>query len=106
MSIRSIHPLLLSLVTLFMSACSDSTKTRSGVEERGKIGMTCMSLTNPFFKLIANVMEEEAGKHGYKLVALDGANDGAAQNAQLADFVAPGYDAIFLNPADSKAAAE
>jgi len=65
-----------------------------------------MDLTNPFFKLIANVMEEEAGKHGYSLVALDGANDGAAQNAQLADFVAQGYDAIFLNPADSKAAAE
>jgi ribose transport system substrate-binding protein len=65
-----------------------------------------MDLTNPFFKLIANVMEEEASKYGYSLVALDGANDGAAQNSQLADFVAQGYDAIFLNPADSKAAAE
>ena len=59
--------------------------------------MTCMALTNPFFKLIANVMEEEAAKYGYELVALDGANDGAAQNAQISDFVAQGYDAIFLN---------
>ena len=33
--------------------------------------MTCMDLTNPFFKLIANVMEEEAKKHGYKLVAAE-----------------------------------
>ncbi len=98
--------LLLGTLCLFVS-CSDSGPDKGPVvEERGKIGMTCMALTNPFFKLIANVMEEEAGKYGYSLVALDGANDGARQNAQLADFVAQGYDAIFLNPADSKAAAE
>ncbi len=110
MASRIILPFLLSLLALFIAACSDSRTSdagaASGVEVRGKIGMTCMALTNPFFKLIANVMEEEAAKYGYKLVALDGANDGAAQNAQLADFVAQGYDAIFLNPADSKAAAE
>jgi ribose transport system substrate-binding protein len=110
MAIRLILPFLLSFFVFFITSCSDSRTSggedSSNVEVRGKIGMTCMSLTNPFFKLIANVMEEEAGKHGYKLVALDGANDGAAQNSQLADFVAQGYDAIFLNPADSKAAAE
>jgi len=65
-----------------------------------------MDLTNPFFKLICNVMEEEAGSHGYELLCLDGANDASTQNNQLADFVAQGYDAIFLNPADSRAAAE
>ncbi len=86
-------------------SCSESELANS-VETKGRIGMTCMDLTNPFFKLIANVMEEEAAKYGYKLVALDGANDGAIQNTQIGDFVAQGYDAIFLNPADSKAAAE
>ena len=90
-----------------MVSCSDrGAEQASGTESKGKIGMTCMALTNPFFKLIANVMEEEAKKYGYDLLALDGANDGAAQNAQISDFIAQGYDAIFLNPADSKAAAE
>ena len=76
------------------------------VATKGKIGMTCMDLTNPFFKLIANVMEEEAQKHGYTLVALSGELDPAKQNNQLADFAAQGYVAIFLNPVDSKAAGE
>ncbi|UCG49298.1 MAG: substrate-binding domain-containing protein [Phycisphaerales bacterium] len=75
-------------------------------EIKGKIGVTCMDLTNPFFKLIANVMEQEAAKHGYEIVALSGELDPAKQNNQLSDFVAQGYDAIFLNPVDSKAAGE
>ena len=73
---------------------------------RGRIGMTCMDLTNPFFKLIANVMEEEAAKYGYALVALDGQTDAGTQNNQMSDFIAQDYDAIFLNPADSMAASE
>lgn len=73
---------------------------------RGRIGMTCMDLTNPYFKLIANVMQEEAARNGYELVALDGNNDAAKQNNQMSDFVAQKYSAIFLNPADSRAAGE
>jgi ribose transport system substrate-binding protein len=75
-------------------------------ETKGKIGMTCMDLTNPFFKLIANDMQQEAQKYGYEIVALSGELDPAKQNSQMSDFVAQGYDAIFLNPVDSKAAGE
>ncbi|MBM4092075.1 MAG: sugar ABC transporter substrate-binding protein, partial [Planctomycetes bacterium] len=73
---------------------------------KGRIGLTCMDLTNPFFKLIANLMTEEAGKHGYEVVALSGELDPAKQNNQLNDFVAQQVAAIFLNPVDSKAAGE
>jgi ribose transport system substrate-binding protein len=91
------------VVALVVSGCGqDSSETQT----KGRIGMTCMDLTNPFFKLIANVMKEEAAKYGYEVVSLDGNNDPARQNNQLSDFVAQGYDAIFLNPADSKAAGE
>jgi ribose transport system substrate-binding protein len=65
-----------------------------------------MDLTNPFFKLIGNVMQEEVVKYGYELVALSGNLDPAQQNNQLSDFVAQEYDAIFLNPVDSKSAGE
>jgi ABC-type sugar transport system substrate-binding protein len=71
-----------------------------------KIGVTCMDLTNPFFKLISNVMEREAAPYGYEIVALSGGMDPAKQNNQLSDFVAQDYDAIFLNPVDSKSAGE
>ena len=83
-----------------------STQAKATVEIKGKIGVTCMDLTNPFFKLIANVMQEEARKFGYEIVALSGELDPAKQNNQLSDFAAQGYDAIFLNPVDSKAAGE
>jgi ribose transport system substrate-binding protein len=110
MNHRTLFPSLLLLAFLTMAAsCSKSPEAngpRTSRTVKGKIGMTCMDLTNPFFKLIANVMEEEAAKHGYHLVAQNGANDAATQNSQLADFVAQKFDAIFLNPADSEAASE
>jgi ribose transport system substrate-binding protein len=80
--------------------------TRDEARAQRRIGMTCMDLTNPFFKLICNVMRAEAAPHGYDVVCLDGRNDAATQNNQLSDFVAQGYDVIFLNAADSKAAGE
>jgi len=52
------------------------------------------------------VMQEEAAKYGYEVVTLSGEQDPAKQNNQMSDFVAQGYDAIFLNPADSKSAGE
>jgi ribose transport system substrate-binding protein len=104
---RHTRPLLVAALTLLAASCAkepqDSTQPAA---TKGKIGMTCMDLTNPFFKLIANVMEEEAKKCGYELVALSGELDPAKQNNQLADFAAQGYDAIFLNPVDSRAAGE
>ena len=87
-------------VVFLLSTCN------SNHEFKGKIGMTCLDLTNPFFKLIANVMQLEAAKYGYELIALSGNQDPARQNNQLSDFVAQGYDAIFLNPVDSKSAGE
>ena len=88
------------VLVFLLSSCN------SKQDFKGKIGMTCLDLTNPFFKLIANVMQQEAAKYGYELIALSGNQDPARQNNQLSDFVAQGYDAIFLNPVDSKSAGE
>jgi len=107
-------PYALVVVTaMLVSSCApgprDSTAPQHEAaqpETKGKIGMSCMDLTNPFFKLIANVMQEEARQYGYEVVALSGELDPAKQNSQMSDFVAQQYDAIFLNPVDSKAAGE
>ena len=92
--------ILVIALPLFVCSCSEKS------EAKGRIGMTCMDLTNPFFKLIADVMQAEAATYGYEVVALSGDLDPAKQNNQLSDFVAQRYDAIFLNPVDSKAAGE
>jgi ribose transport system substrate-binding protein len=98
-------------VALISTSCTSQPNdggsgTAAAPALKGKIGMTCMDLTNPFFKLIANVMQREAAQHGYEVVALDGELDPAKQNNQLSDFAAQGYDAIFLNPVDSQAVGE
>ena len=96
---------------LLAVSCSEQPSGSGSAEAekpqvKGKIGVTCMDLTNPFFKLISNVMAEEAAKVGYKIISLDGNNDPAKQNSQLSDFVAQEVDAVFLNPVDSKSAGE
>ena len=94
---------------LLVASCSPEGTEKSGEAPKamkGRIGVTCMDLTNPFFKLIGNVMQEQAAKYGYEVVVLSGEMDPAKQNSQLADFAAQGYDAIFLNPVDSKSAGE
>ena len=98
--------LIMMTVVLCLSSCAKDTQQAEQVKVKGKIGMTCMDLTNPFFKLIANIMQEEAAKYGYQLIALSGDMDPAKQNNQLSDFVSQGCHAIFLNPVDSKAAGE
>ncbi len=93
----------------FSTSCTskqEPNQEQPAVAIKGRIGVTCMDLTNPFFKLIGNIMEQEAARHGYEMVVLSGDNDAARQNNQLSDFVAQGYDAIFLNPVDSKSAGE
>ena len=97
---KVLSSVLITLCLSLLVSCASESKYK------GKIGMTCMDLTNPFFKLIANVMQKEAVKYGYEIVALDGNNDPAKQNNQLSDFVAQEYDAIFLNPVDSKSSGE
>ena len=85
----------------FAGASSDeATKPE---ESKGTVGMTCMNLNNPFFQLIAQEMEKAASTAGYTLKAMDGKGDAALQNTQIDEFITQKCDAIFLNPADSKA---
>ena len=94
----------IAIVSLLCVSCLSCESKKEATA--GRIGVTCMDLTNPFFKLITNLMEEEAAKYGYKVIALSGENDPAKQNNQMTDFVAHGYNAIFLNPVDSKSLGE
>ena len=60
-----------------------------------------MTIENPFFKVIADAIEEEAGKHGYSVITVSADRDPSKQAKQLDDFIAQGVVAIILNPCDS-----
>lgn len=76
--------------------------------DRGRraIGLSVLSLTNPFFIEIADGLREEAAKHGYDVIVVSGENDVARQDKQVHDFLVRRVDAIVLSPCDSKAIGE
>ena len=79
----------------FASLGADQTK--------GTIGISVLTLTNPFFKNMADAMTAEAAKHGLKTIVTSGEFDAAKQRDQVADFLVRKVDAIVLCPCDSKA---
>jgi ribose transport system substrate-binding protein len=70
---------------------------------KGTIGLSVLTLTNPFFKVIADNMKEEAAKHGYEVLINSGEFDVAKQQNQIKDFIVKKVSAIVLCPCDSKA---
>lgn len=99
-----------------VSGCSENSNPATGsnsgatpekspttTPRKGTIGFSTLTLTNPFFKIIADSMTEEAKKHGYEVVVVSGDQDVNRQTAQIEDFIVKGVSAIVLNPCDSRA---
>lgn len=72
-------------------------------QKRQTIGFSALTLTNPFFKIIADTMTEEGAKRGYDVVVVSGDQDVNRQTSQVEDFIVKGVSAIVLNPCDSRA---
>lgn len=79
----------------------ETTDTVSA-ESRGTIGFSALTLTNPFFKVVADSMQAEAKKHGYDMILVSGERDVNKQADQIDDFIVKGVSAIVLNPCDSQ----
>ncbi len=113
------HPTSTAVMLLaFLMGCSENTPSNSSPttgsnstteksatpsSSKGTIGFSTLTLTNPFFKIIADTMTVEAAKHGYEVVVVSGDQDVNRQTAQIEDFIVKGVSAIVLNPCDSKA---
>lgn len=73
--------------------------------DAGVIGVSVLTMDNPFFKVIADSMADEAAKHGYEVQAVSGDFDVAKQQNQVKDFIVKGCSVIVLCPCDSKSIA-
>jgi ribose transport system substrate-binding protein len=80
-----------------------SSVPASSQKARGTIGVSVLTLTNPFFKVIADHMTTEAATHGYDVLVVSGEFDVARQQNQVKDFLVQKVAAIVLCPCDSKA---
>jgi ribose transport system substrate-binding protein len=76
--------------------------TAAKAEKKGTIGLSVLTLTNPFFKVIADTFTEEAAKRGYDVVVVSGEFDVAKQQNQVKDFIVKKVAAIVLCPCDSR----
>jgi ribose transport system substrate-binding protein len=108
---RPVHRLLLLVLSiLLLAGCGrDEQIAPSGgarapaAKAKGTIGLSVLTLTNPFFKEIADSMTREAARHGYEVVVVSGEFDVAKQQNQVKDFIVRKVSAIVLTPCDSKA---
>lgn len=69
---------------------------------KGTIGVSVLTLTNPFFKVIADTITAEAKAKGYETLVVSGEFDVARQRNQVKDFIVKKVSAIVLCPCDSK----
>ncbi len=72
-------------------------------QSKKTIGVSVLTLSHEFFKEIGKGLTEEANRHGYEVILVNGDNDVAKQDKQVKDFLVRRVDAIVLSPCDSKA---
>jgi len=110
--VRTLSLLAATTVCLITVGCGDAPQTdgagqggntdgQTSQEIKGCIGYSALTLTNPFFKIIADTMTEEAREHGYEMSVVSANQDVVRQSEQIDEFIVQGVAAIVLNPADS-----
>jgi ribose transport system substrate-binding protein len=83
------------------SASTGATPANAG--SQGTIGVSLLTLDNPFFKVIGDNITSEGRKNGYDTIVVSGDKDVAKQGNQIKDFIVKKVAAIVLSPCDSKA---
>lgn len=87
-----------SPVNIVRSSSSKTYETR----DKGTIGVSVLTLTNPFFKVIADSISDEARRNGYGVIVTSGEFDVARQQNQIKDFIVKKVSAVVLCPCDSR----
>ncbi len=87
--------------TLLIAACG-KTSDKPASASKVTIGVSLLTLQNPFFKVIGDNIAAEAAKHGYEALVVSADGDVARQSNQMKDFIVKKAAAIVLSPADSK----
>ena len=78
------------------------SESSPGGSSRGIIGVSLLTLDNPFFKVIGDNITSEGRKHGYETIVVSGDKDVAKQSNQVKDFIVKKCAAIVLSPCQRK----
>ncbi|HEY3319597.1 MAG TPA: substrate-binding domain-containing protein [Planctomycetota bacterium] len=99
----SISRLLSEVLVLGCVACLVAGGAEEKAKPKATIGVSMLTLANPFFVKMGEAMTEEAAKRGMQVVLTAGEFDATKQKNQVGDFIVKRVDAIILCPCDSKA---
>ena len=98
--------ILTLLAALLLGACNKQTPPPASPSQpaasQGTIGVSLLTLDNPFFKVIGDEISKEGAKHAYQSLVVSGDKDVAKQSNQIKDFIVKKVAAIVLSPCDSK----
>lgn len=99
---------LIAVLPLF-TGCGPSDQTSESSAEaaavpnqQGTIGVSLLTLKNPFFKVIGDHITTEGKKVGFETIVLSADEDVAKQSNQVKDFIVQKVSAIVLSPCESK----
>ena len=70
------------------------------VKSQGVIAFSALTLTNPFFTVIADNLKDEAAKNGFEVIVDDADRDVKRQAEQIDSYITRGVSAIVINPCD------
>ena len=107
---KSLTCLMATILLAFFTSCGENksaTASDGSVQTGSKklLGITVMTLANPFFVELADAAKAEAEKHGYEVVILSG-DDAEKQAKQMKDFISQKADAIIVAPKNTLAIGE
>ncbi len=112
--IRSWLNFVVLALILLPLGCADSKRSPADLgasagssggepESTREIGISVQTLTNPFFKLIADTVTAEAKKHGYETLVRNPDGKIALQKEHVKEFIVKKVAAIILCPRNTKA---
>ena len=97
---------LLTCAVALLAGCdkpaSTNTTQSPDTKSKGTIGVSLLTLDNPFFKVIGDNIVAEGKKRGFEAIVVSGDKDVAKQSNQIKDFIVKKVSAIVLSPCDSK----
>ena len=111
---QALAPLAMALTLVCLQGCNKGAEPTTGsgpaatvpnptpTAMKKTIGVSVLTLENPFFKIMGDAMVEEGRKNGFEVIVTAGEKDAARQKDQVNDFIVKKVSAIVLCPCDSR----
>ena len=93
---------LLCLFAAAVAGCGSDISQRADATSRGLIGVSLLTLDNPFFKVIGDTITAEAAAQQFATRVVSAQKDPGRQANQIKDFIVQKAAAIVLSPCDSR----